>query len=117
MRASTFWEYKMSTTEKYVHSLKQIKEAEEETQREIDEQKRKVVEELKNFETYVAKTIATAKTDGEKLVETSIEQARKKATIETEKIIEDAKNKSQTISTTIDAQTVHEIIDILLKEV
>ena len=107
----------MSTAEKYVHSLKQIKEAEEKTQREIDEQKKKIVEELKNFETYIAKTIATAKIDGEKLVETYIEQARKKANTEIEKIIEDAKNKSQTISTRINAQTVREIIDILLKEV
>ena len=107
----------MSTAEKYVHSLKQIKEAEEKTQREIDEQKKKTAEEYNNFETYVAKTITTAKIDGEKLVEASIEQARKKANTATEKIIEDAKNKSQTISTRIDAQTVREIIDILLKEV
>ena len=107
----------MSTAEKYVHSLTQIKEAEEKTQREIDEQKKKITEESNNFETYVAKTIATAKIDGEKLVEAYIEQARKKANSETEKIIEDAKNKSQTISTRIDAKTVREIIDILLKEV
>lgn len=107
----------MSTAEKYVHSLKQIKEAEEKTQREIDEQKKKIAEESNNFETYVAKAITTAKINGEKLVETSIEQARKKANTETEKIIEDAKNKSQTISTKIDAQVVREIIEILLKEV
>ena len=107
----------MSTTEKYVHSLKQIKEAEEKAQREIDEQKKKVSEELKNFAASVDKTISTAKIEGEKLLETSIEQARKKANVETEKIIEDAKNKSKTISTRIDAQTVHEIIDILLREV
>ncbi len=107
----------MSTAEKYVHSLKQIKEGEENAQREIDEQKKKVAEEFKNFETYIAKTIATAKTDGEKLVETSIEQPRKKANAETEKIVEDAKNKSKTISTRIDAQTMRQIIDILLKEV
>jgi len=107
----------MSTAEKYVHSLKQIKEAEEKTQREIDEQKKKVAEEFKNFETNVAKTIVTAKTDGEKLVETSIEQARRKAIVETEKIVEDAKNKSQINSIKVDAQTVREIIGILLKEV
>jgi len=107
----------MSTTEKYVHSLKQIKEAEEKAQREIDEQKKKVSEEFKNFATSVDKTISTAKIEGEKLLETSIEQARKKANVETEKIIEDSKNKSKTISTRIDAQTVHEIIDILLREV
>ena len=68
----------MSTAEKYVHSLKQIKEGEEKAQREIDEQKKKVAEEFKNFETYVTKTIATVKTDSEKLVETSIEQRFKR---------------------------------------
>jgi vacuolar-type H+-ATPase subunit H len=107
----------MSTAEKYVHSLKQIKEAEDRTQVQIDEHKKKVSEEFRNFESYVSKTIATAKTDGEKLVESNVEQSRKKATTETEKIIDDATNKSKTVSARIDAQTVQEIIDILLKEV
>lgn len=107
----------MSTAEKYVHSLKQIKESEEKVQKEIDEQKRRVSEDLRNFEINVSKSITLAKTDGEKLVETSVDQARKKANAETEKIIEEATNKSKTISSRIDAQTVHEIIDILLKEV
>ncbi len=40
----------MSTSEKYVHSLKQIKEVEDSSQKEIDEQKKKVAEELRNFE-------------------------------------------------------------------
>ncbi len=107
----------MSTTEKYVHSLKQIKEAEDKTQTQIDGHKKKVSEEFRNFESYVSKTIITAKSDGEKLVESSVEQSRKKATTETEKIIVDATNKSKTISARIDAQTMQEIIDILLKEV
>lgn len=116
MQVSTFLEFKMSA-EKYVHSLKQIKEVEDRSQKEIDEQKKKVAEELRNFETHVVQSITTAKADGEKLVESSIEQARKKANAETEKIIEDAKNKAKTISSRIDSQTVKEIIDILLKEV
>ncbi len=107
----------MSTTEKYVHSLKQIKEAEDRTQKEIDEQKRRTSEEFRNFESSITKTISTAKTEGEKLVESSVDQSKKKATTETEKIIEDTNNKSKTISARIDAQTVLEIIDILLKEV
>jgi vacuolar-type H+-ATPase subunit H len=107
----------MSTTEKYVHSLKQIKEAEDKIQTQIDEHKKKVLEEFRNFESYVSKTIITAKSDGEKLVESSVEQSRKKATTETEKVIVDATNKSKTISARIDAQTMQEIIDILLKEV
>lgn len=107
----------MSTTEKYVHSLKQIKESEEKAQKEIDEQKKRISEDFRNFEINVSKSVTMAKTDGEKLVETSVDQARKKANAETEKIIEEATSKSKTISSRIDAQTVHEIIDILLKEV
>jgi len=117
MQASTFGEFKMSASEKYVHSIKQIKEAEERTQKEIDEQKKKVVEELRNFEIHVTQSITTAKSDGEKLVESSIDQTRKKANAETEKIVEEAKNKAKTISSRIDSHTVKEIIDILLKEV
>lgn len=117
MQVSTFGEDKMSTSEKYVQSLTQIKEAEEKTQREIDEQKKKVADELRNFEIHVTQSIATAKSDGERLVESSIEQARKKANAETEKIVEEAKNKAKTISSKIDSHIVKEIIDILLKEV
>ena len=50
-------------------------------------------------------------------MESSIEQARKKANAETEKIVEEAKNKAKTISSKIDSHIVKEIIDILLKEV
>lgn len=107
----------MPTSEKYVHSLKQIKEVEDKSQKEIDEQKKKVAEELQNFETHAIQSITAAKTDGEKLVESSIDQARKKAHTETEKIIEEAKTKAKTISSKIDSHTVKEIIDILLKEV
>jgi vacuolar-type H+-ATPase subunit H len=117
MPANTFLEFKMSTSEKYVHSLKQIKEVEDKSQKEIDEQKKKVAEELRNFETHAIQSVTAAKTDGEKLIESSIDQARKKAHAETEKIIEEAKNKAKTISSTIDSKTVKEIIDILLKEV
>ncbi len=117
MLASTFLEFKMSSSEKYVHSLKQIKEVEDKSQKEIDEQKKRVAEELRNFETRAIQSITTAKADGEKLIESSIDQARKKAHAETGKIIEDAKNKAKAVSSRIDSQTVKEIIDILLKEV
>jgi vacuolar-type H+-ATPase subunit H len=117
MQASTFGVVKMSTSEKYVQSLTKIKEVEEKIQKEIDEQKKKVIEELRNFEIHVTQSITTAKSDGEKLVESSIEQARKKANVETEKIVEEAKNNAKTISSKIDSHIVKEIIDILLKEV
>ncbi len=107
----------MSTAEKYVHSLKQIKEAEEKIQTQIEEHKKKVSEEFGNFENEMSKAIATTKSGGEKLVESSIEQSRKRASVETEKIISEATSKSKTISARIDLQTVREIIDNLLKEV
>jgi vacuolar-type H+-ATPase subunit H len=77
----------MSTSEKYVQSLTKIKEAEEKTQKEINEKKQKAVEELRNFEIHITQSITAAKSDGEKLVESSLEQARKKANAETEKIV------------------------------
>ena len=61
--------------------------------------------------------IALATTEGEKLVESSIEQSRKKATAETEKTIEEAKTKAENISSQITPQNTEEIIDILLKGV
>jgi vacuolar-type H+-ATPase subunit H len=117
MQVSIFGEHKMSTSEKYVNSLTKIKESEERTQKEIDEKKKNVAEELRNFEIHVTQSIATANSDGQKLIESSIEQARNKANVEKEKIVEDAKNKAKTISSKIDSNTVKEIIDILLKEV
>lgn len=107
----------MSTAEKYVHSLKQIKETEDKIQLQIEEHKKKVSEEFRNFEIYVTKTIAETRASGENLVESSTEQSRKKASTETEKIISEAEAKSKTVSAKVDAHTVQEIIDNLLKEV
>lgn len=107
----------MATAEKYVSSLKQIKEAEESAQKEVEEQKKKLSADFKKFEANVREAIDAAKSDGEKLVESSIEQSRTKATAETEKIIADAESKAKTISTRIDTKTVQEIIDILLRGV
>jgi len=50
-----------------------------------------------------------------KLVDSSIEEARKKANAETEKVIQDAKSKAEDISSHVTTQNTQEIIDILLK--
>ncbi len=105
----------MSAQEKYVHSLKQIKDAEEKTQIEIENQRKKIAEEIKSFETDADMAIESAKIEGKKLVETSIEQARKKAALEVDKILEDARIKAKTTSTKIDSQMIRGIMDILLK--
>ncbi len=107
----------MSTQEKYVHSLKQIKEGEEKAWTEVQNFKKKVAEDIKSFQIDADKTIVVTKAEGEKLVERSIDQARKNAEIEVKKIIEEAKTKSKTISSKIDEKTIHGILDILLKGV
>ena len=106
-----------NTQEKYVHSLKQIKEAEEKAHIETENRKKNLAEEMKDFQEGIEKTIAAAKIQAEKLVETSIAEARKKAAIETEKIIEEAKTNTKTITSGVNAQTIQEIIEVLLKGV
>lgn len=103
------------TQEKYVHSLKKIKEAEEKVKIEIGNHRKKIDEELKDLQDEMEKAITKSKTEGEKLVELSVERARQKAATETKKIIEDAKDKAKTITTQVNTQTTQEIIDILLK--
>jgi vacuolar-type H+-ATPase subunit H len=105
-----------NTQEKYIHSLKQIKEAEEKAHIEIEKRKKTIADEIKNFQEDVEKTEA-AKMQAEKSIEESIEQARKKAAKETEKIVEEAKTKTKTITSNVNAQLAQEIIDILLKGV
>ncbi|MEX0641033.1 MAG: hypothetical protein WD018_00825 [Nitrosopumilaceae archaeon] len=106
-----------ATQEQYINSLKKIKEVEENVQKEIENHKKIVDEKINQLEVDLKKAIAAANNEGEKLVESSIEKLRIKATTETEKIIKDAKAKAEIISSKITAQNVEEIIDILLKEV
>ena len=109
----------MSSTSEggYVDSLKQIKGAEEKAQTEIEDRRKIVEEEIKNLQVYAKKSIEASKAEGEKLVETSIEQARKKAANEADKIIQDAKTKAKAISIQMNDKTMREIIGILLKGV
>ena len=105
------------TQEKYVHSLKQIKEAEDKAHIEIENRKKIIAEEIKNFQDDVEKTIEAAKIQTEKSIEVSIVHARTKTAAETEKIIEEAKTKAKTITSQVNTMTIQEIIDILLKSV
>ena len=63
----------MSTQEKYVHSLKRIKDAEEKTQTEIESYKKKIVEDIISFQIDAETAVESAKTQGEKSVEKNIE--------------------------------------------
>ena len=106
-----------ATQEQYINSLKKIKEVEENVQKEIENHKKIVDEKIKQLEVDLKKALAATNNEGEKLVESSIEKSRMKATIETEKIIKDAKTKAENISSKITPQNIEEIMDILLKEV
>lgn len=106
-----------SSQEQYISSLKKIKEVEEKVQKEIENHKKEVHEKMMQLEADLEKAIALANTEGEKLVESSIEQSRKKAIAETEKIIKDAKTKAENISHQVTAYDAKEFIGILLKGV
>ena len=103
--------------EQYINSLKKIKEVEENTQKEIENHRKEISEKISQLDPDLKKAIALANTEGEKLVESNIDQSRKKAAAETEKIIEEAKIKAKNISSQIMPQNTKEVIDILLKGV
>jgi len=103
-----------NTQEEYLHSLKRIKEVEEKVQVEIETHRKLIQEEINNLQKQLENAIAASKLEGETLVEKSIEHARLNATIEADKIMEDAKKKSQTISINLDQKTIKKIIEIFL---
>ena len=103
-----------NTQEEYLHSLKRIKEVEDKVQVEIETHRKLIEEEINSLQKKLEDAIAASKLEGEKLVENSIDEARSKATVEAERIMEDAKKKSQTISIHIDQQTIKKIKEIFL---
>ena len=103
-----------NTQEEYLHSLKRIKEVEDKVQVEIETHRKLIEEEMNKSQKQLENAIAASKLEGEKLVEKAIEQARLNATIEADKIMEDAKKKSQTISINLDQKTIKKIIEIFL---
>jgi len=106
----------MSTSqEQYISSLKKIKEVEEGVEKEIENHRKEADNKISQLDADLKKAITDAKTEGEKLVDSSIEEARKKANAETEKVIQDAKSKAENVSSHITTQKTKEIIDILLK--
>jgi len=106
----------MSTSqEQYISSLKKIKEVEEGVEKEIENHRKETDSKISQLDADLKKAITDAKAEGEKLVDSSIEEARKKANAETEKIIQDAKSKAENISSQVTTQKTQEIIDILLK--
>jgi len=95
-----------ATQEQYINSLKKIKEVEENVQKEIENHRKEIAEKITQLDVDLKNAIASANTEGEKLVESSIQQSRKKATAETEKIIEEAKTKAENTSSQITPQNI-----------
>lgn len=103
-----------NTQEEYLHSLKRIKEVEDKVQVEIETHRKLIEEEINSLQKKLENAIAASKLEGEKLVEKSIDEARSKATVEAERIMEDAQKKSQSISISINQQTIKKIKEIFL---
>lgn len=102
-----------SSQEEYIDSLRQIKETEEKVQVEIETFRNNIEKELKTLQLDLVKSIDLAKQEGKQQVEKSIEESKKKASIESDIIISDAKNKSKSISFNLDGQMKKQIMDII----
>ena len=104
-----------ASQEQYIISLKKIKEVEEGVEKEIENHRKEASNKIIQLDADLKKAITDAKAEGEKLVDSSMEEARKKANAETEKVIQDAKSKAENVSSQVTTQKTQEIIDILLK--
>ena len=110
--------HNMSTSQdQYISSLKKIKKVEEDAQKEIDIYKSKIEDQIIQLDSELEQAIAAAKSEGETLVDSSVEEATKKAGTETQKTIDEAKTKSKNIASEITAQNAQDIINTLLKGV
>jgi vacuolar-type H+-ATPase subunit H len=105
----------MESQEEYVKSLKQIKEAEERVQVEIDARRKAVQEELQNLQVTTDTAVKEAEKEGERMEEMETERARQRAQAEAQKILEDSKAKAATISAKrVDAKNLRTIIEEVL---
>ena len=100
--------------EQYIKSLEQIKQIEEAVQKEINERKEEVQNQIKAIEADLEDAIANAENEGRLLVESSIEKARLKANEEAQRIISEAETKSKNISFHYHQTMMKEIMEILL---
>ena len=100
--------------EQYIKSLEQIKQIEEAVQKEINERKEEVQNQIKAIEADLEDTIANAENEGRLLVESSIEKARLKANEEAQRTISEAETKSKNISFHYHPTMMKEIMEILL---
>lgn len=108
----------MSTTTEYTQALKSIKDAEEESSKEIAEKKRKIAEELQVVQGEYEKSILAAKTEAESYISQETEKAKGAAEAEAEKLLASAAKEAKGIAARrLDKKVFKKIIDeILLAE-
>ena len=106
-----------ASQDQYISSLKKIKQVEEDAQKEIDAYSSQIEDQIIQIESELQPAIKNAKDEGEKLVDSSVQEATTKANAEPQKTIEEAKTKSKDISSQITKQNAQDIISILLKGV
>ncbi len=100
--------------EQYIKSLEQIKLIEDKVQKEVDERKGEVQNQIKTIEADLGDSITKAEDEGRLLVESSIEKSRMKANEEAQRTISEAETKSKSITFHYDQTMMKEIMEILL---
>ena len=100
--------------EQYIKSLEQIKLIEDKVQKEIDERKEEVQNQIKTIEADLEDSITNAENEGRLLVESSIEKARMKANEEAQRTISEAETKAKSITFHYYQTMMKEIMEILL---
>lgn len=104
-----------NTQEAYIQTLKQIKNAEDLAEKEINEYRLECEKVKKDLQSRIEQEIQTANTQGENLVAMSTEQARNRARNEADIIIRDAENKAQLISKQSSTLSVNKVLGMLLR--
>jgi V/A-type H+/Na+-transporting ATPase subunit G/H len=100
--------------EQYVKSLVQIKQIEDQVQKEIDERKKEVQNQIQALEADLENSVSNAENEGRLLVETSIDKSKMKANEEAQRIISEAERKAKSITFKFDQTMTKETLDILL---
>ena len=104
-----------NTQEAYIQTLKQIKNAEDLAEKEINEHIKECERIKKDLQLRIERDIEAAKAQGEKLVATSVENARNKAISEASTIVRDAENRAKMISAQSNAPSINKVMDIVLR--
>lgn len=104
-----------STQEAYIQSLREIKDAEENAEKEVQAHKGAVEAEISNLRVQLEKEIIASKEKGERLVDKALQEARERASEEAQAVIKEAEHKSRDISLGMNNEMLRKIREILLK--